>query len=96
VIFLAKDVAESDLDAHSAWACVVDAQMTTAAAPVGRQDFLIPRAANQLFCFRAGAPLSYIEVWRTRLSPAISRKGLTRAMCHLAKSSVCTNAGITR
>jgi len=68
----------------------------TAAAPLGRQDFLIPRAWNQLFRFPADAPPSYIEVWRTRLSPAISRRRWTRARCHHAKSPVCSTAGGAR
>ena len=43
--------------------------------------------------FRAGAQPSYIEIWRTRLSPALSRRRLTRARCHHAKSPVCSTAG---
>ena len=37
---------EADREASRAFAA--DAQGATAAAPVGRQDFLIPRAGNQL------------------------------------------------
>ena len=36
-----------------------DAQGATAAAPVGRQDFLIPRAGNQLLRSRAGSVSIY-------------------------------------
>jgi hypothetical protein len=37
-------------------------QRAAAAAPVGRQDFLIPKAWNQLVRFRGTAPPSCIEI----------------------------------
>jgi hypothetical protein len=64
--------------------------------PVGRREFVIPRAWNQLFRFCPGAQPYYIEIWRTRLSPAISRRRLTRAWSHHAKSPVCSTAGGAR
>src|SRR6202035_4699561 len=65
----------------------------TATVLVRRQDFLIPRAANQLFRFRARGQSSCFEIWRTRQSPATSRRRWTRARCHHAKSPVCSTAG---
>src|ERR1700674_6128366 len=66
----------------------IAARMATAAAPVGRQDFLIPRAGNQLLRSRAGGQRSCFEIWRTKLSPAISRRRLTRFVPPRKKSCV--------
>ena len=73
-------------DAVPARAATADAQGTIAADPFGRQDFLTPKAWNQLFRFRTGAQRSRSETRRTRLFPALSRRRLTRARCHHAKS----------
>jgi hypothetical protein len=83
-------------DPEPARAVSTDAQGRTLAASVIRQDFLIPRARNRLFRLRAGAQPFYIEIWGTRLSPAISRSRMTGAMCHVAKGSVFSNAGSDR
>jgi hypothetical protein len=80
-------------------ALVTVAEEFTAAVLVRRQDFLVPRVGNQLLRFPVGAPPSYIyieEIWRTRLSRALSRRRLTRARCHHAKSPVCSTAGGAR
>jgi hypothetical protein len=66
------------------------------AAPGRFEEFLIPRAGNQLLRSRVGAKLPCIEIWRTKLSPAISRRRLTHAMCHHAKRSMFSSAFVAR
>jgi len=84
------------IDLEPARSVSADAQRRTLAAPVRRQDFHVPRARNQLFRFPAGAESSYIEIWGTRQSPAISQSRMTRAMCHVAKGSVFSKVGCDR
>src|ERR1700674_3857302 len=69
----------------------IAARMATAAAPVGRQDFLIPRAGNQLLRSRAGGQRSCFEIWRTKLAPAISRRRLS-TLCATTQSLMCALA----